>query len=306
MKKNMEEKETPQDGGVQPTEKIESEVNANATPAIEESVDEDDLSEYGVPPMPIEEEEKREEEEGEKPTVTPLEKSDDTPNEEAEVPRIDPPEPRTNRLDRRLAQIYIQNCLMEGDENVPTEEQILADLRSYSREDKMNSLNQHLAHRKRLRGERPTENNFEEEDIEAIRDAERESIRQEILAEENEMRTQTNFVKFMDSHPELIPENNEYDPRLAKAVETLWRGGMPIKEAFETVTDSISSVKANEKREAEIMKQRALSGAISASNDSSRGTKSMTWTEFDKLRTTDPARYERLLDEGYEPIDDEE
>ena len=193
---------------------------------------------------------------------------------------------------------------MAGDENIPTEEQLLADLKNHSQEDKINSLNGHLADRKRLRGERPSENNFEEEDVAAIRDAERESVRQEIMAEENEKKVMNEFIEFVDSHPELLPEKKEYNPRFAKAVETLFKGGMSISEAYDTVTESISTAKADEIKETEINKQKILSGSVSASNDFSKGEKKMNWTEFDALRTSDPDRYEKLLDAGYEPSDE--
>jgi len=304
--------EKSQDGGAQPTEE-KPVVDEVVTPAVEENVDEnEDLSEFGVPPMPAEGQEEEKEEPGDKPEVDNQGKSDE--EKEINLPKIASPDPRPTRLDKRLAQVYRQNLILSGETNIPTEEDALEDLKKYSQQDKIFALNTHLAERKKLRGERPSENNFEEEDFEAIEDAKREAIRQEVLEEENTKKVLGNFVDFIDQHTELIPDDPEnkkkfpnkkkYDPKLAKAVETLFNGGMSVDEAFETVTESISSVKADEKKEAELRKQRALSGAVGASNDSSSKEKKMTWTEFDKLRTDDPDRYERLLDEGYEPSDE--
>lgn len=307
----MEEKEIANGAGEIDAPKVDQPVIDNhATPAKEDDVDDtEDMSEYGVPPMPADEEEPEE-----KPVTTPPEQKKDDVQEEAELPPIAPLEPRTSGLDRRLAKVYIQNCLMAGEENIPTEDQILADLKKYGKDEKIASLHSHLAERKRLRGEKPTANNLEEEDIEAIRDAERESIRHELLAEEHEKKVMGDFVEFLGKHTELIPDNDEnkksfqdakpYDPVVAQAVETLFKNGMTIDKAYETVMSSISAVKTDEKNEVEINKQRLLSGAVSASNDLSKGSKKMTWAEFDALRTSDPDRYEKLLDDGYEPVDE--
>ncbi len=281
-----------------PAEEIKPVVDEVVTPASEESVDED-LSEYGVPPMPTEEKE-----EEEKPVTTPPEKSViEGQEEEVVLPPITQPEARTTRLDKRIAKIYIRNLLLSGEEKIPTEEAIYAELKQYSIAEKAQSLQMHLRQGKEMRGESSTGNVMDEEDMEAIRDAERESIRQEIITEQHEVKYKEDFVAFMDSHPELDSSKKEHNPKLEKAVAALLSGGMPIAEAYETVSELTSGVKANEdkEKEAELNKQKLLGGVVSATNDVSKGTKNMTWEEFDKLRTSDPARYEKLLDEGYQP-----
>ena len=244
--------------------------------------------------VPVEDEKKPEEGTVEKEKE--VEKKEEE-GEEIKTPPIPPLEAKTTRLDRRIAKVYIQNLLMAGEENVPTEEQILADLRNHSQTDKIASLNTHLAERRRLRGERPDENNFEQEDIEAIRESEKDSIRQEILQEEHEKRYKTEFVQFVDSHPELIEGKKEFNPKLVKAVETLWRGGMPINEAFETVTEQINAVKEQAVKSETVKKQKALSGAVSASPSYS-GDKGLTWEDIGKIQREDPDRYYKMLEKG--------
>lgn len=275
-----------------------------AAPAIEENDDDEDedMSEYGVPAMPTKEEESEEESEEKSEEEAPENGATET-EEELDLPAIQAPEARPTRLDTRVAQLYIRKLHMLGEENIPTEEQLLADLKKYSKEQKIDAMHFHRLEIKKISGD-TSGDELDVEDIEAIKDAERESIRQEIITEQHQIQVQTEFVEFLDKHPELLKEKKEYDPRLAKAVETLWKGGMPLPEAYATVTESISSVKADEGKEAAKRKQKLLSGSVSASNDFSKGAKAMTWTEFDKLRTSDPARYEKLLDEGYEPSDE--
>ncbi|MFA5993361.1 MAG: hypothetical protein WC823_00205 [Parcubacteria group bacterium] len=299
----MKEETIATDASVEaPTEETNPVVDEVVTPASEESVDED-LSEYGVPPMPTEEEEKTEEPKLETP---PAVNGEDKQEEEVVLPPITQPEARTTRLEKRIAKIYIRNLRLSGEDEdkIPSEEAIFAELKQYSIPEKAQSLKMHLRQGNEMMGKPSTGNVMDEEDMEAIRDAERESIRQEIITEQHEVKYKEDFVAFMDSHPELDASKKEHNPKLEKAVAALLSGGMPIAEAYETVSELTTGVKVDEHKEAELNKQKLLGGLVSATNDVSKGAKNMTWEEFDKLRTSDPDKYEKLLDSGYQPSDD--
>jgi len=218
------------------------------------------------------------------------------PEETVETPPIPKPESRASRLDKRVATLYVQNLLLSGEKTVPPLDELVEELREYPMDQKVQALREHLRRNKELRGVKPTEE-FEPEDIESIRDAERESIRSEVIAEENERKVKQSFVEFIGEHPELDESKPEYRPTFARAVETLWRGGMPIQTAFETVTSEIDSIKNEELKK----KQEALSGAVSASGGSGEGKNELSWEDMARLQLEDPVEYERLVRSGYTP-----
>jgi hypothetical protein len=245
------------------------------------------------------------EEQGDKsdPTGDPVEKQENQESEDDESGDGDFSQDRSQsnyrptRLDRRLANRFARVLTLQGDENVPTEDEILSDLANYSKDDKIEALKHYLSLEKQLRGQKP-DNVLEEEDTEAIRDAERDEIRQEIIREEQSVREAEIFVGFMDKHPELDETKKEYDPTLADAVETLFRGGMSINKAYQTVMSKIEKVKeekiANEKKE----KSRALSGILSGSGESAPAGDSMSWESVQELSENNPQLYRKMLAEG--------
>lgn len=227
---------------------------------------------------------------------------------EEQIPAITPPEPKPTRLDRRLAGLYIRNLHLSGEEKIPTEEEVLADLKKYSKEEKIQALHFHRLKGKELRGEKPTGDDLDDEDREAIQDAERESIRQEVLAEEHARKVQENFVEFVGNHTELLPDDDDnkknfpekkpYDSVLAEAVETLWKGGMPIDKAYKTVTDQIQAVKNRQEAEEKKKKNKSLSGVLSGSGQVPRNTKELDWDDVAKIQEENPELYKRMLAEG--------
>lgn len=227
---------------------------------------------------------------------------------EAEAAAATPPEAKPTRLDRRLASLYIRNLHLMGEEKIPTEEEIIADLSGYSKDDKVQAMHFHRLKNKELIGEKPTGDDFDEEDKAAIQDAERESIRQEILSEEYEKGVKKGFVQFIDEHPELLPEkedangaktpNENYDPALAQAVETLFKGGMRIDEAYKTVTAEIQRVKDAQVAAEEKKKNAALSGVLSGSGQVPINEKDLDWPAVTKIQDEDPELYRRMLKEG--------
>lgn len=295
-----------------PNGEKEAEIKEDIDPRIVGIIGEEKIkSAYGESKQPKEEAKPAE---GEEKKDTPPEKEggenqeNEEKEEEVKLPAMTPPEPKPTRLDRRLASRYIRNLHLQGETEIPTEEEILEDLKKYSKEEKIQALKHHLYQEKRLRGEKPTGNDFEEEDVEAIQDAEREAVRQEILAEEHEKRVMRSFVEFVDNHTELLPDTPEnkkefqdkkaYNPILAKAVETLFQGGMPISEAYETVTAEIKAVKEAQDTKAEKEKNAALSGVLSGTGQSHKEDKELDWDDVKRISEEDPQLYKSMLAQG--------
>lgn len=269
-------------------------VNEKIDPRIVEIVGEEKIeSAFGEQPKeeakPAEEKKEEVKEENQEQKVE---------EKEVDVPAITPPDSKPTRLDRRLASRYIHNLHLKGEKDLPTEESVIADLKKYSKEEKIQALHFHLQMEKELRGEKPTGDDLDEEDKEAIQDAERESIRNEILAEEHEKGVKTNFVQFIDNHPELVEGQKDYNPKLAKAVETLWRGGMSVREAFDTVTEQIQAVKDAQVAEEKKEKSAALSGVLNGAGQTPTQEKALDWPEVQRIEREDPALYRRMLAEG--------
>jgi len=235
------------------------------------------------------------------PEADPVQK-EQPENEEIETPPIPRPEPQASKLDKRVATLYLQNLVLSGEKNAPSVDEVIADLRRYPMDQKIEALHFHRLRVKELRGIRPNgKDELDDEDREALHDAEREEIRNEVYAEENEKQVKKSFVEFLTSHPELDESAKEYNPTLARAVETLWRRGMPINEAYETVTEQISAAKEAIEKAGEKSKQAALSGAVSASTDSKPNREGPTYAEMAQLQIDDPTEWERLIRNGYTP-----
>ncbi|HBI17150.1 MAG TPA: hypothetical protein DDY52_03305 [Candidatus Moranbacteria bacterium] len=205
----------------------------------------------------------------------------------------------TPRLDKRLADKYIQVLTLRGDENIPTKEELMNDLKNHSKDDKIEALEQYLAIARKMRGLKPSRA-LEAEDIEAIKDAEREEIRQEIIQEENQKKEMTDFVEFMGNHPELNENSKDgkYDPILAEAVETLINGGMSINKAYKTVIDAREKVKQDKIAKEKEVKNKALSGVISGSGENLNKSGELTWEDVERISEEDPQLYKRMLAEG--------
>jgi hypothetical protein len=285
-----------------PTGEKEAEIKEEIDPRIVGIIGKDKIqSAFGEQPKedgnPAED--KKNEVKEEEPGKKGQEKKDEGKGaEEVELPNIPPLEPKPTRLDRRLANRYIRVLHLKGAEKIPTEEEIIADLKKYSREEKEAALHHHLREEKRLRGEALTGDDLDDEDKEAIQDAEREAIRHEILAEEHEKQVLGSFVEFIDNHPELDAEKKEFNPQLAKAVETLWRGGMTIQEAFETVAGEIQAVKEAQMAAEKNEKNKALSGVISGTGQVPPEGKELGWEDVERISKEDPQMYRRMLSEG--------
>lgn len=299
--------------------------NSTATPAIKEEIDPRIVEIVG--------EEKIQEAYGDKPQEDgkPADdvKVEDAPpadgedpqkkeveNNEAESHEVTAPEYKPGRLDKKIAKSYIQNLIMLGEENIPTEEQVFADLRKHPMDAKIAALHFHRLKGKELRGENTDDGDeLDEEDHEAIKDEERETIRQEIISEENEKQYKRNFVSFVAEHTELVPDDAEskknypnkkpFDPVMAKAVAKLTfpygtdgPAGMDIKEAYETVTSQIQAVKEAQVLEEKKVKSAALSGVLSGAGQVPQNGKELDWDDVARIQSEDPALYRRMVAEG--------
>lgn len=294
-----EEIDDSQDGSVQPTNEASLD-DTSVTPAVEEDVEED-LSEYGVPPMTTEEKE------GEVKEPVEPEKPEEKPEVEAPKPTPEVAPRETSGLDKRIAKIYSEVLLLQG-KDAPDQAEVFAALKGLPTEERKAMLSKVLADRAILRGGRADAKvELSEEDTEALIEArveeELEAMQEEIAAREWD----EDLVKTVEAHPELNENEQAFNPQLAKAVENLAQRGMKVSEALNLLTSTKASIQGDEEREArkrsELKKQRALSGAVTATNDHAKRSKAMNWDEFDALRMTDPDRYEKLLDQGYEPED---
>jgi hypothetical protein len=288
-----------------PAEEKEAEkISEEIDPRVVSLVGEEEVKNaFGEKPKEVPAEEKKE-----VPEEEQKKDQEEKPGEEVELPKINPPEYKPTRLDRRLANAFIHNLHLSGEKEIPTEDEIISDLKKYSKDEKVQALHFHRLKGKELRGEKPSEDNLDDEDRAAIQDEEREAMRKEIQEEEHQKTVMNDFIKFVSDHTELLPEikddkgvatpNKKFDPVLAKAVETLWKGGMKIDEAYETVTAKIQEVKEAKEKEEKNEKDKALSGVLSGTGQIPQTGKDITWEDAAKIEKEDPQKYRKMLKEG--------
>ena len=255
-----------------------------------------------------EEEEESSEEERETPegtrepeeeTETHAEETSSEQKREIVAPEEYRVDDKPTRLDRRIAKLYTHNLLLKG-EDAPSEKEIYEALAREPFKEKENMLHTFRMQNKQLRNvrhEEPTDR----EDTELLRDEEREAIRQEVRREEYEKQMRNHFVQFIDAHPELDENTKQHNPRLAKAVATLFQKGMRIDEAYDIVVNTVTNAQESKEREDTKTRQQALSGAVSASPKSQTEKKSYTWADMEKLMIEDQEKWEELVRSGYTP-----
>lgn len=275
----------------------------------EESEEEENKPDGAAKPEGGEEKQEKQKEKENAEDESEKEESEESKEEgegESSLPvRQEAAEAKPTRLDKRIAEKYIQNLALSG-LPVPEIESVLSELTSgqFSQEQKVKMLRLHLRQNKELRGvDVRKQEDQDRENSEIIRESEREQIREEIRQEENQKAERADFIKFLEEHPELDEEQDGYKPELAIAVQTLFEGGMNIRDAFKVVTHQFEAVKAEHAKTEERTKQKALSGAMSASTKVQKGSNNdeYTWAEFNQLMIDDPAEWERLIRSGYQP-----
>ena len=299
----MSEEKIATDGIAQTTPSADPIVNdATPAPKEEESIDEKVKEILGDIPT-VEETEKPEE----KPATTPPEKQGEVLEKKIEEPVVEkqPDAPQVlqpSRLERRIAKLYQEVLILKGNDEDLDPDQILSEIKKYSLADKTKALRNLISERNTLRtGKKDDTVDLSEEDHQAIVEAEVENRLQGMQAEIQEREWKDDLVKSVEAHPELDERRNEYNPKIAVAVEKLAQKGMKVSEAYQLVTESISSAQADEKKEAEIKKQKALSGAVSATHDNVEPKGGLTWEDMARIQVEDPDRYMKIIKDGKLP-----
>lgn len=284
------ENELPAKEAEQLDEKIKEVIGEHNLPAPEETEEKTDDKK----PEAKQSEKKGEEKVSEKKVEKPEEKSEETPKKTT---------PQPGRIDRRISKLYLSNRLLKGEEGeLPSLEQAALAIQSYPLEEKQKALHQLLAENKSLRtGKDDGVVDLSEEDHEAIVEAKAEKMFQDMQGEIQEREWKDDLVKTVDAHPELDESKKEYNPKVAIAVEKLVKGGMKCSEAYSLVTETIAEAQGRKAEDAEteeeLAKQKALSGAVSATHDNVEPKGKLTWEELEKIRVSDPDRYEKIIKE---------
>lgn len=214
---------------------------------------------------------------------------------------------KPTRLDKRLADKYIRNLYLAGEENIPTPEELMEQLAKTSVEDKVEALHFHLRKFKELSKD-PTEPKLDVEDVEAIREEEREKIRREILAEQEEQQAREKeeeeknfFLGFLEEHKDLVKDSKEFNEPLYNAVNALFRGGMRIDEAYNTVQSQFKAIEKAKIKEEKKKENSAVSGVFSASPGESKS--SLTWEDVARIQQEDPEKYRQMVKNNQLPKD---
>ena len=305
-----EEEKIATDGGENPS--AEPVVNDSATPAkVEDSVDEQVKEILGDIPT-VEETEKP----GEKPAASQPEEEKGNPEKVVENTVVQQPENPQNssidqpsRLERRIAKLYQSNRILRGEEGDVDIEQVIAEIKNYPLAEKTKALKNLLSEQRSLRtGQNDGVVDLSEDDHAAIIEAEVDNRLQEMQGEIQAREWNEDLIKTVDAHPELNEQKNEYNPKIAIAVEKLAQKGMKVSEAYELVTDSISVAKNSDEKSAELGKQRLLSGAVPASNENVAPKGKLTWEELARRQEANPGyvnseEYLKLAREGKLPTE---
>jgi len=308
-----EEQKNATDSGVQESAKTapvttENESSAKETDQVDEKIKQV-MGEHNLPAP----EETKENPDDKKDATNPDKKEEEVPEkkegenseDKTEETSQESDEPQPERLDRRIAKLYLQARLLRGEEGeMPDFEQVAREIQRYPVGEKKKALHRLLAEVKNLReGGNNDESSVDlsEEDHEAIVEAEANRRLAEMRGEIEQREWAEDLVKTVDAHPELDERKQEYNVKLATAVENLVKRGMKTSEAYKLVTDSISVAKEEKKQDDEIEKQKALSGAVSASTDHVETQKKLTWEELAEIQAKDPARYMEIMRSGELP-----
>ena len=206
------------------------------------------------------------------PTVAPEEKKEEAPAEpekpevkeetpELKAPEVKAEEVKVSRLDRRLAEKYAENLVLKG-ADIPSSEQIEAELASMNLEEKKNALRNLLDENRSIRGQKPEA--LSHEDEEAIIEAEVDRRYQVEQQAEFEKTFQDDLVATLTAHPELDSRTKSYNPKIEKAVHQIVQSGVLASEAYAIVSEAIQTAKEDHRKANEIAAQQSMSGAVIA------------------------------------------
>lgn len=210
-----------------------------------------------------------EKEESQVNVETPKEEAKESVKEEVkpqeEQKPIEAPQPvqaEPSRLDRRIAKLYNEVSLLNGEDSYETQA-IIDQIKNFSKEDKKQALNNLLAQKSQLRGQDSYQ--MAEEDTEALIEAEAEERLQQMQAEVYRREWDDDLVKTFEAHPELDEKHKDFNPSFTQAVEKLASSGMKVSEAYNFVKESIDNAVKEAKSQAMKDKQKALSGTVNIS-----------------------------------------
>ncbi len=192
--------------------------------------------------------------------VKPEEKTEETP-EAPKAPEVKAEPEKVSRLDRRLAEKYAENLVLKG-ADIPSSEQIEAELASMNLEEKKNALRNLLDENRSIRGQKPEP--LSHEDEEAIIEAEVDRRYQVEQQAEFEKQFQDDLVATLTAHPELDSRTKSYNPKIERAVHQIVQSGVLASEAFAIVSDAIKTAKEDARKADEIATQQSMSGAVIA------------------------------------------
>ena len=289
----------------------------NVSPALEaeKQLDEKVKKAIGIQNLPADGELPAEDSEESKDTKEPEKKEEEVSGNEEEKNAAKPAESsqeqasHPGKFDRRLAKLYLQIELLKGnDGELPDIESAAAEISKFPFVKKKEALTKLLSEKKTLLGGQDDgSTELSPEDHEALVEAQAEQMFNEMQGEIKQKEWQTDLVETVESHPELDERKEQYNPTLASAVEKLAMGGMKVSEAYALVTNSVASVQGEraekEKVNATLTKEKALSGAVSATHDSVTPKGKLTWEDVAKIQEENPAEYQRLVREDKLPKD---
>lgn len=302
----MKEKETTQEVGENTSNNLDQTVSSaeQETEKIDDRVKEL-VGEEEIKQAFSEQEESKEEDEEEAQDDQQTDAKENNDQQETQEEKTTPnvvisQEYKPSRLEKRIVNRYIHNLHLQGfqSDEIPSEKEIYEKLKGANWEEKRMALENQLNLAKQLEGNKD-EGVLTKDDIEALKEEEREEIRREIIQEEETKATMRAFISFLDEHPELDEEKEEYDPVLTKAVESLFRdgNGMKVDEAYSLVVNNLNQVKEAKAKEERKRKNVALSGAMSGAGKS-ENENVIDWDYVDRISKSDPDRYTRELRSG--------
>ncbi len=282
-----------------------------AQPASKPAEDKKPASEpekSGEEPKPAAQEpERKEGDEGEGKDGKKPEAGETKPDQGKEPETVPVQGPKVYRSDKRIAQLYRDIKVLEGDESASdiNIDEFAQEIAKYPYEQREAKLKELLALKSRLKnpGDK-TPFTIPDEELDVIV----ESRAQDKLHQKQEEDRIEAFNKDIrdtyESHPDLQEDKPEYDKKVAEACAALVSSGKKLSEAYELVTgvkaESEAKVAEIEAKKVEDERRAALSGAISGS-DKSSAPKTLSWDEIERISKEDPDKYREMVRKGQIP-----
>lgn len=270
-----EEVKEPLAADEQVAEEVSDNTSAPSEPAESSTLsDEDKFAEEILGTPEAEPEKEKEEVKEETPEIQTevQEKVEEAPVQE-EVKEEEPKELKTPEgifkpteptgLDKRIAKLYLNNLILQGEDHQYTLEQVIEEVKKHPFEEKKATLHNLLSKNKQLKGQED-DGILTQEDNDALIDAEAERRFQKMQRDIQEKEWNEDLVKTVETHPELDDKSKKFDKELSDLVESRVRQGMKASEAYQAVVAEKEKLKQYALKEIERERQKELSGTISA------------------------------------------